>query len=627
MSAQASEPYVAETRFIPWLARFRRTGRGEADLQLERLGDDSADPRASTAAADGLKVATRGVFYDGEKLARELGLESTPEGDAGLALEVYRRWGEQGIRRLRGIFVIFVWDAARDRLLAARDQLGAEPLFYARTEGEILFAATPKTLVAQPGVQWTPNPTVLAETLYWRWPDPEDTALDGIRRILPGHIWTLTNGTASSRRYWDPDDDLQERGWVDADGLEEFDELLERSVWQCLELGPGSIFLSGGLDSVSIAAMALDLARRHELPTPLALSLAFPTPDTSEADVQLGVAKALGLPQIMLGLEESVAPDGLLRRSLDLCADWPLPRTYIWAGAYQELAKAGAERGARVIMTGGGGDEWLTVDLKIAADFIHARQLGNLYRFTRSRLASFDVPAVSGLRYVLWEYGLREVLRFHGRPLLAKYAPAVLQARRRRVLARTELPWVAPDPRLRAELRARREEDVARTTTPRKVGGRFHFYASDGAMVLDHPAIAAQREDDYEDGRRAGVHLMHPYWQPDLVSFLYRVPPELLLRGGLEKGVVRRSLARRFPNLGFERQKKVVSGEYQRSKMRSELPPALRRAEGFKALIDLGVVDGAKVDTLIASALATSDRRDLYRVWQLLTLETWVRGA
>ena len=203
-----------------------------------------------------------------------------------------------------------------------------------RAGEEILFAASPKTLLAQPGVKRAPNRTVLAETLYWQWPCPEDTCLEGIRRILPGHTLAVKNGTTSSNRYWNPLDDLQEQGWVEADGLHQFDALLERSVSQCLELGPSGIFLSGGLDSVSIAAVALDLAERRGLATPLALSLAFPTPETTEEDVQVGVAKALGLPQIMLGLEESVAPEGLVRRALELSADWPLPRTYLWSGPY-----------------------------------------------------------------------------------------------------------------------------------------------------------------------------------------------------------------------------------------------------------------------------------------------------
>ena len=466
MIARTAEAEVSKTRFIPWLARFRPTGRGEAELRLERADDDSSDPRASTAAADGLKVAIRGVLYEREELAHELRLEPVPQCDAELALEAYRRWGQEGIRRLRGIFSVFIWDRERERLLAARDHVGAEPLFYARAGEEILFAASPKTLLAQPGVKRAPNRTVLAETLYWQWPCPADTCLEGIRRILPGHTLAVKNGTTSSNRYWNPLDDLQEQGWVEADGLHQFDALLERSVSQCLELGPSGIFLSGGLDSVSIAAVALDLAERRGLATPLALSLAFPTPETTEEDVQVGVAKALGLPQIMLGLEESVAPEGLVRRALELSADWPLPRTYLWSGPYLELAHSGVEHGVRAIMTGAGGDEWLTVDLLLAADFIEALQFGNLYRFTRSRLASFAVPAASGLRYVLWEYGLREVLRFHARALLAKRAPALLRARRRRALARAELPWIAPDPRLRAEVRARQQAEVERAIDP-----------------------------------------------------------------------------------------------------------------------------------------------------------------
>jgi asparagine synthase (glutamine-hydrolysing) len=570
-------------------------------------------------------VAVRGVLVERDKLARELGLECAPDSHAELVRRAYLRWGEECMRRLRGIFAVFIWDGDRECLLAARDPLGAEPLYHVRTGAEILFAPSPVTLLSQPGVPRAPNRTVLAETLYWRWPIPEDTCLEGIRRVLPGHILRLTSTGTSSSRYWNPFDDLQEHGWVTEEELDEFDRLLERSVLQCLDLGASGIFLSGGLDSVSIAAVALDLSRRRGFATPWALSLAFPTPETSEERVQRDVAAALGLRQVLLGLEASVAPDGLVRRALDLSAEWPLPRTFLWSGAYLALAGAGAEKGARVIMTGGGGDEWLGVDLKLAADFIHARQFGNLVRFARSTVASFSVPAISALRYVLWEYGLREVLRFHARALLARRAPMLLQARRRRAFAKAELGWVAPDPRLQADVRARREVEVERVLEAPKVGGRFHFYASDGGMVLDHPILSADREDDYEVGRRAGVEVLHPYWEPDLISFLYRVPPELLLKGGLEKGLVRSTIARRFPRLGFERQKKVLSVDYHYSVVRREAPDALRRLGGCSALAELGVVEGKEADGAIARALAGSDLRQLYRAWELLNLETWTR--
>jgi asparagine synthase (glutamine-hydrolysing) len=619
------ESDVLEARYVRWIARFRRTRRGGADLRLECVDGATIDPRSSTAGRDGLKVALRGVLFERADLARVLALESIPDSDAELALHAYTSWGRDGIRRLRGVFALFVWDPERECLLAARDHLGAEPLFYARAGEEMLFAASPSTLLTQPGVSRAPNPTVLVEAIYWHLPVPEETSLLGVQRVLPGHVLTVTNVSATSKRYWNPFDDLHEQGWVEADELGEFDRLLERSVSQCLDLGPGGIFLSGGLDSVSIAAVAADLAEHRGLSAPLALSLVFPTPETTEEEVQAGVAGALRLPQVMLGLEDSVAPDGLVRRALDLSADWPLPRTYLWSGAYLELARAGAANGARVIMTGGGGDEWLTVDLKLAADFIQTRQFRSLYRFTRSKMDSFSVPARSTLRYVLWEYGLREVLRFHARALLARYTPSLLEARRRRALARAALPWVAPDPRIRADAEARLQEERARRQEQRAAGGRFRFYASDGGLVLDHPELSAQREDDHEVGRRVGAEFFHPYWEPDLLTFLYRVPPELLLQGGLEKGLVRSTIARRFPSFGFERQRKVVSADYHYSIIRRDGPAALRRLEGCRTLAEIGVVDRRQVDAFITGALAGSNHRELYRAWELLTLETWVR--
>lgn len=623
MTTARAEANIAETRYVPWLVRFRRTSRG-ADLQLERMDGENGDPRGSTADGTGLRVAIRGLLFEREELVRALGPDSTPD-DAELVLNAYRRWGQDGIRRLRGIFDLFIWDGERDCLLAVRDPLGTEPLFYARAGEELLFAASPTTLLGQPGVPRVPNRTVLVETLNLHWPVPEETCIEGIRRVLPGHVLRVTSDGVSSSRYWDPVDDLQEHGWVTDDELFEFDRLLERSISRCLDLGNCGIFLSGGLDSVSIAAVALDLTDRRGLTAPCALSLAFPTPETSEEDVQREVAAKLGLPQLVLGLEDSVTPSGLVRRALELGAEWPLPRTYIWSGAYQALAEAAVAKGVRVIMTGAGGDEWLTVDLSLAADFIQSLQIRNLVHFTRSRLASFSVPTVPALRYVLWKYGLREVLAFHARRVLAAHAPGVLRARRRRAAARGELPWVAPDSALRAAVNARREVDLERFAERPKLGGRFTFYLSDGSKVLDHQVITADRESDFEMGRRAGVELMHPYWDPDLVSFLYRVPPELLLRGGREKGLVRGTIARRFPDLGFEGQKKLISTDYQNSIVRHESPEAFRRLGRCRVLAELGVVDGVQAETFVASALAGSDYRQLYRAWELLNLETWTR--
>ena len=83
--------------------------------------------------------------------------------------------------------------------------------------------------------------------------------------------------------------------WADEEELENFDALLDQAVDRCLALGPTAIYLSGGLDSISVAAVATDRARNRGLNDPLALSLHFPEPQSNEEKVQRGVARELGL--------------------------------------------------------------------------------------------------------------------------------------------------------------------------------------------------------------------------------------------------------------------------------------------------------------------------------------------
>ena len=145
--------------------------------------------------------------------------------------------------------------------------------------------------------------------------------------------------------------------------------------------------------------------------------------------------------------------------------------------------------------------------------------------------------------------------------------------------------------------------------------------------MLDHPVLASDREDDYESGKKAGTEMLHPYWEPELISFLLRVRPELLLKGGREKGLIRSTIARRFPNLGFERQKKVVASDYHYAEIRRDGPEALRRLGGCKTLVELGVVDRHLVATAIEKGLRSSDFSEVHIIWQLMALEAWAQNA
>ena len=136
------------------------------------------------------------------------------------------------------------------------------------------------------------------------------------------------------------------------------------------------------------------------------------------------------------------------------------------------------------------------------------------------------------------------------RALLDRAAPKLWTADRARRAVRSLKPWLAPDPSLRANIVARVGRAVPPANPPRG------FYFRDIRQMMEHPLIAMSLEEMFEMGRRLGFRHAHPYWDGDVVDILYRTPPQALLTGGRSKGVVRTAMARRFPELGLDRQKK-----------------------------------------------------------------------
>ena len=115
---------------------------------------------------------------------------------------------------------------------------------------------------------------------------------------------------------------------------------------------------------------------------------------------------------------------------------------------------------------------------------------------------------------------------------------------------------------------------------------------------LDHTLTSWELEEQYELGKRLGIRFLHPFWDPDVVEMLYRTPPSILNEGGVSKGLVRGALARRFPALGFERQRKVAATSFYRSLLRREGPSLAGEAGDFPALAELGIINNRMQELL-----------------------------
>jgi asparagine synthase (glutamine-hydrolysing) len=455
---------------------------------------------------------------------------------------------------------------------------------------------------------------LLAEHLLHRWSDPSDTYFTAIKRVPAAHVLTIAGGSQTLRRYWDP---AQTGQWLREDELPLFEAALDRAVSRCIGRDQPGIYLSGGFDSISVAAIAVDSAARLGVPKPIALSLGFPHIDCDEGPVQRAVAQRLGIDQEFIGFADAVGQHGLLLPAAQASASWPLPLMNIWNPAYDALARRGYERGCRVILTGNGGDEWLAVSPFLAADFMRRGEWGSLFGFIRVLQRSYKMTWAEAIHGGLW--------KFSGRPLLtmgaARRFPGWFETRRQRNMEGGVPDWIAPDPDVRREVNARAHRVLA-SAEP----GNGSFYEREMRTALDHPLNTMEMEEYFEHGRRVGVRFAHPYLDSDLVDVLYRVPPQLLLRGGRAKGLVRDTVARRFPNLGFERQRKIHATEFYWKTMQTEGPAAWSSLGGAaRTLGALGVIDPVLHANAMAGLFAGQRPHESYRIWNTLQLEAWVR--
>src|SRR5258708_4505703 len=220
-------------------------GEGRSRKLYLRNGIDSAPPLCAERAGCG--VIFDGSLYNRDDLQSELGEFLVPPASnhAELVLAAYQRWGEDFLKRLRGAFALVIWDSSREVLLCLRDPIGTYPMFYTENQDGLFVSTSTDVLIRQPHVSVGVNRAALADFMLDRFPMMEETFLEGVSRVPPGHVLRVTRQGSCSFRYWDPAPDGTVK-WLNPDEVEQFDELLDQAVRRCLSFGPAGILLSGG---------------------------------------------------------------------------------------------------------------------------------------------------------------------------------------------------------------------------------------------------------------------------------------------------------------------------------------------------------------------------------------------
>lgn len=584
-------------------------------MAVRLLADKNAAPARSSDGA--CTVVFEGRLFNRAELEAIAGMRDSSAGDADVLRCAYEQLGEALVSRLKGIFALVVWDASSRRVLAVRDPLGVTPLFYASTPGSLLFSPSFERLLRERSVSRSPNRLSLAAHLLELWPSSGETLVEGVRRVPPGH-WVSWSGRGHELScYWDPSESAEQVPQDAEEVLGRFEELLARAVDRCLEWGAAGIFLSGGVDSGTVASLAAERSSTTAQ-SPWALSLVYPHPSLNEEAMQRRVATGLGLPQVLLAFEDAVGPDGLLVASLEAAASSSAPPLNLWRPAYDALLGDAVHRGCSVILTGEGGDEWLVPPLLYAADRLATFDLFGLYRVWQARRRAATFSAARTLRSVLWDWGARPLLRQTAGAALQAWSPSATRNRRLRSVRESFPAWLAPDPDLRREV-----IELVIDALPPPAPRSLHLQAQ--RRLAHHARLGLLMEEWFEDGRKHGARILEPLLDPDLLSFLYHVPPRVLIRGGHAKWLARATLERRLPELVPVWPKPVYADRFWLGLMARQAPNAWRRLGGVEGLADLGVVDPDRFASAVANVFSKGSFPAAVPVWSAWTTEIWLR--
>jgi asparagine synthase (glutamine-hydrolysing) len=327
-----------------------RLGLGHTRLSIIDLSPTGKQPMCNEDGT--IWITYNGEIYNFRELRAELernGHRFKSNSDTEVIIHLYEERNVRCLERLNGMFAFAIWDRREKTLFLARDRIGKKPLHYSLCDGGIVFGSEIKALLKHPKVAREIDPASLDKYLSYEYVPAPDTIFKSIRKVRPGYYLLYKDGVMRTEKYWDlPLSDNPIGYKTEDEYVEELRDILERSVRSRLVADvPVGVFLSGGLDSSLVAAMAKRSNKDIEC-----FSIGFDEISFDESKYAAKVAQSLHLKQNLRIFSTSEMLENLeaLPRLLDEpMADASILPTYL-------LSKLTSEK-LKVALSGDGGDE------------------------------------------------------------------------------------------------------------------------------------------------------------------------------------------------------------------------------------------------------------------------------
>lgn len=519
--------------------------------------------------------------------------------------------GEDFLRDLRGGFFTAIWDKKNDRVLTGRDGMGVHPAYYRWNGRTLLLSSSIDALLKQPDVPAKPNVQRIAEFLMAAnfSQHLHETFYEDIYRLPPAHVLTARGTTKTLVRYWNP---LPVGfSWATQDELDTFESTLQRAVARCLEAGAQAIAMSGGFDSVGIAAVAAELRGPNE---PLsALSVRFPNTEINEEATQAKVARVLGMPQHFQTVNPAALDEDFVASALAHSTGNSCPVLGLWQGLYSTLFITARDMGLHRVLFGTGGDEMLVVDTRYAHDLFVRGDVPGLVEFIRAWQRTSPFSALRVAHYILWQAALKPTLISQARRMVGPTGARMYHAVRNRFH-----PGIMPlRPRMTQAL-----QDRARKSISVELGRGEGRYIEAMRELPQTPSLSLELEQGREWAGRFGVRILYPFFDRDFVDLALRVHPRHLYQGGRMKGPLRELVMKKLPSVMMP-VRKVDFTVLGSDVLREFGKNSWLRLGGATKLAELGIIDPVAANELMEQFFSGRSERWV-PVWQLLSTEAWL---
>lgn len=514
------------------LARLRHRGPDGADVSAGpgrvlahshfwTTPEEVGERQPVTDPESGHSLVFDGRIDNRADLERSLGVSDTAFSDARLLLRAYVRWGQSCFEHLLGPFAVLIWDSETASLLAARDPMGDRTLFYAVIPGGVVIASEEQALLAHPAVRPALDEETLARHFAIEAPRAGATFFAAIRELPPGSLLLASGGRFRLQTFWTPTPPDPIRYRRDEEYAEHLASLLGDAVEARLRSStPVGISLSGGMDSPSVAALAVErLGRAGNGPRPASFSWVFD--DLPECDERRWIDPLVA----SLGLESTrVAADAYW--PLRDAATWPVNPNTPLSNAYrtlkQALYAAVSERGIRTLLIGVFSDRLFVGRETWLASRVMGGHLGDPFRHL-ARLVTGG-----------------EIRRIWRDPALRAVARRIAPFFSRNVPPPTKPPWLTPAAWTLVE-----NGQAGRTPVPREIRARRT------AAVFDE--LRGTFPGEIYFSSQFSLDVRDPFRDLRVVRFMLAVPPDQLERGPVQKYILRRAMKGRLPDLIVDR--------------------------------------------------------------------------